>query len=406
MHYLATIVYPWRRETVESTALVRWCLHLALWTCLIAALWQINRAGGVERVLRSSWPILHGAWLPLLGLSIYVLGWLCRGLWLALRSDPLPSAFPEVESAWSASCAALEQANIPLRRTPVYLVLGSLDAEMDLFLQARGARPMAPKAAAPFHMFAEKNAIVIVASGVTRLGGASDAAGRLRHLCKLLRYGRGSAGPMQGIVLTIDCSASATETDIGQAVAAAQDDLRVVRKATGQEAPLFLVITGCDVQGVEDSEWIQRFPPHPDVDPAEIPAMFQTGMNWLCRQRIGADLRNRLTASEVALDDNLEIYHWMAALHQRRGRLGKMLVEATRTDESEPGLVAGCYFLSPGAGEALWQDLCEHRHTAHWTAGAVAEHARRRHWVWLGYGFATIGLGVILASVSWFLLAP
>src|ERR1022692_3810931 len=89
LRQLAAIVYPWRGDANETAPLLRWCLHLLLWTGLLAGLWYLNRWGSVEQALRSPWPMLHRAWLPLGALLVYVLGWLGRGLWLALTRETL-----------------------------------------------------------------------------------------------------------------------------------------------------------------------------------------------------------------------------------------------------------------------------------------------------------------------------
>ena len=123
---LAGIVYPWRSEAKAQMPLLRWCLHLVLWTGLLAGLWYLNRWGGLERVLRSPWPMLHRTWLPLLALSIYGLGWLARGLWLALACDPLPTSWPDVDAAWNEVRVALDKTNIDVGRAPLFLILGPL----------------------------------------------------------------------------------------------------------------------------------------------------------------------------------------------------------------------------------------------------------------------------------------
>ncbi len=413
IRYLAAIVFPWQRATKDTAATAHWCLHVLFWTCVLAGLWQLNRLGGVDRVLRSSWPALHRAWMPLLGLLVYALGWLSRGLWLALQRDSLPSAWPEIERAWSETCAALDRASIPLRDTPLFLILGPLTPELQSVLLSRGAVAMAPQQSSPFHVFANQEAVFVVGSKLTHLGeSALPAEPRLHHLCKLLARDRGPEQPIQGIVLLVPFKDIQRAANMDNLVQIVQADLRIVRQATETEFPIHVVVSGLDPQAAPAPGWFQRFPLLPDLDPAELPTMFQGGLDWLCRTRIATDIRAHFrvdvepTQDKVlpdAVRENLGVYQRLSAVHAWRTRLGRLLAEGTRDDYSEPGMVAGCYFLSGDDASALWSDLHAHQQTALWTAEAIAAHARRRRHIWLGYSLGMLGLCVVLAGLGWLL---
>jgi IcmF-related N-terminal domain len=413
---LAAIAYPWRDDGKRSAAL-RWGLHLLLGSALLAGLWYLNRWGGLERVLRSPWPALHRTWLPLLGLLTYLLGWLSRGLWLSLQRDPLPSVWPDLNIAWQEARVGLKQANIDVETTPLFLILGPLTPDLRALLQAVGAAGVSQRAELPLHVFAHRPAVFVVSDSQAQLGrpspDANARAARLNHLCDLLARDRGTRLPIQGIVLAVPFAAVQSMTATRKVVAETQDDLRAVRQATGLEVPLYLAISGLDLRIADakgEAAWFMRFPPLPDLDPAEVHRMFQDGVDRLCLEQIAGEVRSHFQVEAdgrpaEALRENIRLYRWLAAIHAWRVNLGRLLVEGTRNEYSEPGMVAGCYVLPSGTAKsalahALSVDLLAYQHTACWTAEARAAHARQRRRTWLGYGVGLLGLAASLAAVA------
>ncbi|MBI3824306.1 MAG: hypothetical protein HY289_16690 [Planctomycetes bacterium] len=389
---LVAIALPWPARRTDGLSLVRWCLHALLWTSLVAGLWYLNRTGGFDRLLRSPWPTLHRTWLPLLGVSAYLLVWLSRELWVALRRDPAVSPFPEIDAAWEEACTALTRADVDVGRAPLFLMLGAGSADTRPALDVLGAVAMLPRPGGPIHVLAKPDGIFVVCAGVAPADG-----GRLEYLCGLLTRDRRERLPIQGIVLAVPTTALQADALARQAIETAQGELRALRAATGLEVPLHVAVVGADLDDIGASSL--RFPPVPDVDPAEAPTMIQSGMDELCLQQAG---RSVLAQFRVDADaDNDRLFRALSALRAVRRRLGRLLIEGTRNDVSDPGMIAGCYFLPArdpkSAVQSLWSDLRAHQHTAAWTAEAAAAQARRRRNAWIARGLAVLGICASLA---------
>jgi hypothetical protein len=433
---LTAIVYPWRDDGKASAVLrLRWCLHLLLWSSLLAGLWYLNRWGSLERLLRSSWPTLHHTWLPLLGLLVYLLGWLSRGLWLSLQRDPLSSVWPDLDVAWKETLTGLERAKIDVRTTPLFLILGPLTPDVHALLKSLGAACISQRANDPFHVFAQPQAVFVVCHRLSQLGmhgAAADvnepSAARLHHLGQLLTRDRAAQVPVQGIVLVVPFAATQSRAATRKVVAGTQNDLRVLRQATGLEVPLYLAVSGLDLQadGMNAAAaWFQRFPPLPDLDPAEVQLMFQEGVDRFCLEQIAGEIRSQFrldlsTSPERKqpgelppnLRENIRLYRWLCAIRAWRTNLGQLLVEGTRNDYSEPGMVAGCYVLPTGGAKAqtaamakaLTGDMLANQRTVCWTAETIAAHTEQRRRTWLGYSVGLLGVFAILAAVGWFFI--
>jgi hypothetical protein len=220
---------------------------------------------------------------------------------------------------------------------------------------------------------------------------------------------------MQGMVLVVTPlalqSAAATRT----AIERMQTELHIVRQTLGLEIPLFLVLAGLPAGPDVGAAWLARFPPVPDLDPAEVPAMVATAVDWLFLEQIPADLRGcfrvedqptAATRLTPIMNENVQLYRWLVAVQSWRARLVEWALAGTRTDDAEPGMVAGCYLLNgPSTGQALWHDLLSHQHTFAWTPDAIARNAERAKYIRCGYalGFAAFGIGS--AILGWLVAA-
>jgi hypothetical protein len=369
----------------------------------------------------------------LLGVLVYVLAWLCQGLWLSLQREQLACAWPDVEAAWTETRFALERAKIDLRDTPLFLILGPLTPDLQALLKSLGMTSMLQRANVPFQVFAQREAVFVVCANLAQLGiqkesqaphwtGAEpreSSAERLHQLCELLIRDRDL--PVQGIVMVLPFAATQSEEGTRSVVNDAQLDLRVIRQATGLEVPLYVAVSGLDlpIRGVLPQAWFQRFPPLPDLDPAEIPTMFQEGVDRLCTDRIIADMRSQFRFDvepadggvlNPALSENIKLYQWLSAVQSWRTRLGQVLFEGTQNDFSEPGMVAGCYFLSAGESQAseltqsLWADLLKYQQTTTWTPERIAAYAEQRRRTWLGYGMGLAFSCVAMLGIGGYLL--
>ena len=397
---LVAVLFPSR----NNGSLLRWCVHLVVWTSLLGGLWYLNRLGGLERVLRSPWPTLHRTWLPLLGLLVYVLGWLSRGLWLSLRREPLPNLFVDADDAWRDARIAAERENISLLESPLFLVLGSLTDDLRRLLDSLGATCTSKRVDLPFHVFTQREAVFVVCDNHGQ--DETLAAARLQRLCQLLAHERTANLPIQGVVLVVPFQAMPVET----LVAGMRDDLRIVQKATGLDAPLYLALSGLDAPS-SGQAWFQRFPALPDLDPAEIPTMFHEGIDALCQGQIASEIRDQFH-TDARLPENIGVYRRLHAMQAWRTRLSQLVVEGTQSDCSEPAKLVGCYFLPAGKTEsqgsalaqALWTDLLTNQGATSWTAEAIDSHAERKRRTWIGYGAGLFGACIAIAGIGWLLL--
>lgn len=400
---VAAIVFPWGGSTQETPAAerLRWLLHLALWSAILVVLWQLNRWCGLDRMLRSPWPMLHRVWLPLLAALLYPLGWLGLGLWTATRRPPVAIACPDVESAWTDARHALEQAGIDLAATPAFLILGPLGPDLRTLLESLGAAALPQRPAAPFKVFAHAESIYCA---VQESVGPDQAP--LQDLCRLLENERAPRHPLQGIIVAVPFAAAQAAAPARDFVASCRDRLHAVRQATGLELPIYFVVNGIDGAPPGAEAWFQRFPPHPDLDPAEIAAMYRLGLDWLCLERIPQEVRARIELKPAALSENIRLYQWQSALANWRTRFEKMLSEATQTDDAEPGMVAGCY-VAPAAQAArlatIFQaDLLKNQACPCWTAATMQVDDAQRRRVWLGYSLGLLALlGCVGGGLAW-----
>jgi hypothetical protein len=151
-----------------------WTLHLLLLAAVLVGLWYLNRALGVDRLLRSGWPALHAFWLPLLFLILYVLAWLGAWLWQLTGPDVVGWEYPDINIAWDEAVSALAAAGIDLRRVPLFLVLGRPEgAEDALFLGTELKLRVwnAPRfPGSPLRVYATNDAVFVTCAGASVLG--------------------------------------------------------------------------------------------------------------------------------------------------------------------------------------------------------------------------------------------
>ena len=80
------------------------------------------------------------------------------------------SRFPDIDVAWNAGLDALQRNSIPIRSTPVFLILGIPAAEVEDAIADACGREFAvrgvPEGPAPIHWYANAEAVFIVCSEV------------------------------------------------------------------------------------------------------------------------------------------------------------------------------------------------------------------------------------------------
>lgn len=408
------VVFPWTADSRERDTTWRWTLHVIVWAAALVALWYVNRAIGMDRYLRSPWPWLHRFWLPGMGALIYALGWGCHALGRHLRPEPPTIDWPDLDLTWLEASRQLTHARIDAARTPLFLILGPKSNELNDLLASMDAKPMTQGADAPFQVYAQRNAIFIVASKLHAPNGRrDDGASRLCDLCTLLQADRADAAGIQGIVLTAAFESVQEDASARAMIQACREAIDVVRDATKLETPIYFVVTGALPPGLATTPACLRFPPMPDLDPAEILIMFENAAHSACDKQLPQQLRRGLQFDGAESGDgsltstlleNIRLYHWWSAIHAWRSRLVELLVEGTQNEMGEPGMVAGCYFLSPDQpgqiAELLWRDLVTNRLVKSMTPGAATEHTREQRIAFAGYAAGLVVLAMLLVGLG------
>ena len=323
--------------------------------------------------------------------SIHSAGWDWRSA-RALETPPTAGAWPEVESAWADARRALQEANIDLAATPAFLIVGPLGPEIHAALESLGAAKLPLPAEAPLQAFARPGSIFIAFPEGAPAGIEPDQT-PLHDLCRLLVHDRALRRPLQGIIVMAPFDAESTAA-VGDSW---RRHLLAIRRATGLELPIHFAITGVNPA----DGCLLRFPPLPDLDPAEIAMMYQLGVDWLCLERIPQQLRAGIRLESTALADNLRLYRQQSALAKWRTRFAQMLGDATQTDDAEPGMVAGC-FVVPAAATALQADLLAQQNIASWTAATIQQHRAQTWRVRLGYALGLLAL----FGAAWIAASP
>jgi hypothetical protein len=312
---------------------------------------------------------------------VYLVDWLSYGLWRVMRRDALGDPWPELRTAWEEACRTQERAHVNPVETPLFLVLGPLTRELQGLLESFGAHPAARRSYSPLQVFNHPEAMFVACGNLSHLGRHGEVSRqrdetepRLRYLCQLLMRDRSARLPIQGIVVAMPFAATQAHAELHDVILACQDDLHVIRQATGLEVPLFLAFHGLETMPTQLAalpECLQRFPPLPDLDPAEIVAMYREGVDQFCLEQLPGQLRSllNLCPTPPSAGENIRLYRWLSAVATWRTRLQQLILEGTRNEFSEPGMVAGCYlWATPPAksatAHALWADLLAHQHIA------------------------------------------
>jgi hypothetical protein len=438
---LSAIVFPWHAENPALPGVLLWLLHLLFWAGLGAVLWQLNRFGGLERWLRSPWPMLHRVWLPMLAAGLYLFCWLSTVLWHALRRTPSAGVWRDVEGPWNEAWQSLKRQNPRVQDLPIFLILAPLTRELQAILTSAGASCVLPRSAIPLHFFLHAEAIFVVAENISLTGvqgqqqaekslrpvrampgdSSDEILARLHFFCQLLQRDRPARRVLQGIVLGLPFRALMSAGAMQAFTACSRTDLRLIAEATGLTCPLYTMVTGLD--GVPESAaqgWYQRFGVAPDLEPEELTGLFRQGLQQLCFEKVPQMARRRMRLDFLptdrgtmpeALRENIRQYRFLAAIQSARSQLYRWITEGTWNEFNEPGLVVGCYFVPGQAGigaeasviQALLADLLAHQQLASWTQEAIIEHEHENRLIRKGYGIIAAGWISALAVAVWVL---
>lgn len=144
---------------------VRWVLHAGFVLISLICLAYLDVAFEFDKVVRAPLPALRVLWLPILFLLVYGLAWLAWWTWKVATSAGDPSRFPDLDEAWQEGLRALEQAQIDLLETPLYLVVGGATSGENELFQSAGIEydvPLTPRRSdAPLRLCATRDAVFV-----------------------------------------------------------------------------------------------------------------------------------------------------------------------------------------------------------------------------------------------------
>ena len=451
IHWLAGILAPCCSVVSGPVRVLRWLVHLVLVGLVLVGLWHLNSVLGVEKLLRSPWPILHQAWLPLLFLLVYLLAWLSYGLWRLLAPPRTQAEFPDVEAAWAKALRALQEGGIGLDRAPLFLILGRPARGLHGLIHAAGMRltvPQTPAAAdAPVHVFANHDAIFVSCSGCALVSshedisaeniprtpedaaaqsGVTDEGGaRLAALCRLIARDRRPYCPINGVLVLIPLSAAQADVPAGQVGLLAQRDIRCVHQTLQVECPVFVLL--CDLEQAPGfADFVQQmpkaqrrrplghaFPLMPDIDPHEIQGVVEGGVDRLFQQVVPDAIFKCFRLEEDGGDaggwkesvrSNAGLYRLLAHLRLARQRTRHIVYRGTQVEVGTLPMLAGCYLVATGPDPErdqafvaeVFQEVIRHQNFVAWSPRALAEEARYRRVTRVGY----VGLAGLIVAVG------
>jgi hypothetical protein len=174
---VAKLIFPVLGKAGKSSAL-RWVLHFIVLALALVGLYFLGTVPAVQRAIIKLPTELKPFYPPALGLLVYGLIWLAWYLWSILATEEEESPYPDIDTAWSEAMRALEQGGYDIKSAPLYVVFGRpAGGETALFdasgmrLTIRGAPP---RVAAPLHVYAGPDAILVTCAGASLLGDLAD----------------------------------------------------------------------------------------------------------------------------------------------------------------------------------------------------------------------------------------
>ncbi|MFK7768216.1 MAG: type VI secretion protein IcmF/TssM N-terminal domain-containing protein [Mariniblastus sp.] len=166
------------KSSTRLQAIFRWTFHAICVAGVLVGLWYLNHAMRLDTVLLTPYPILRSIWLPLVAIQLYAVSWIGWWLFRVTTSHREVGEFPDLDKAWRKVETALQIASINITETPLFLFLGKPEGSTADFLNAgRVARkiPAVPSGDdAPFHVYANDEAVYVCLEGTSLLGRQSS----------------------------------------------------------------------------------------------------------------------------------------------------------------------------------------------------------------------------------------
>ncbi len=257
-------------------------------------------------------------------------------------------------------------------------------------------------------------------SGIFRLTGPiQDKAAvelqesRLRHLGRLIARDRRPYCPINGILLLVPIASTNSDHAATRIGLLCHHDLTAVRESMQVRCPVFAMV--CDLESLpgfgeliarlpEDEHrrrMGQRFPLMPDVEPAALPGILDSGVNWIANKQFPARV-NALWRVESptggptmteAVRGNIQLYKLLQQVRRRLRRLGRVLTHAIMTDGKPSVMLGGCYLAGIGTDPrseqafipGVFRRLTENQDFVSWTPEQLAKEENDHRKVQLGY---------------------
>lgn len=245
---------------------------------------------------------------------------------------------------------------------------------------------------------------------------------RLQHLCRLILRERRPYCPLNGVLLLVPYAAADRDDDATATATASHQDLEAVRVALQVRCPVFALI--CDLETAPGfREFIERFPAEqrarrlgqrfpllPDTEPDLVPAMIETGTEWVCESMIPNWVYKLFRLESPGKDDlaatvrgNGRLYRLMGEMRERQKRFGRVFTRTLAAEDGGPPLFGGCYVAGTGRDAAheqafvagVFRRLIENQNYVSWTDEALEEEAGNQRWTNFGY----TGLGIAVAAL-------
>jgi hypothetical protein len=176
-------MFTMARGLAQPNQKTKWVLHALLVLFTLLVLGFIQWYFDISRYITAPFPYLRQAWLPLVGLVLYINLWLLWLVWRLYDPKPGPSQWPDIDYAWTQVTSALFRANIDPSRVPLFIILGRPTAGASMLFEAARI-PLdingAPEAQlSPLQLFAGKQAVFIVCADTCLLGVLNDRVSAL-----------------------------------------------------------------------------------------------------------------------------------------------------------------------------------------------------------------------------------
>ncbi len=278
-------------------------------------------------------------------------------------------------------------------------------------------------------------------SGIFRMPGpVQDKAAvelqeaRLRHLGRLIARDRRPYCPINGILLLIPIASTNSDNSATRVGLLCHHDLAAVRDSMQVRCPVFAMV--CDLENLpgfgeliarlpEDERrrrMGQRFPLMPDVEPAALPAIFDSGVNWIASKqfparvdslwRVESGSGDGLTMAE-AVRGNVQLYQLLEQIRRRLRRLGRVLTHTVMTDGKPSTMLGGCYLAGIGTDPrteqafvpGVFRRLTENQDFVSWTPEQLAKEANDSRKVQFGYTVLGVLTLLVVALIAYALFA-